>query len=425
MKGAKLMTGNNFSEEASSADTQPVLWRNARLATLAPDKEGLGIVEQGAVLIENGRIAFAGAESDLPASAIEQSEIIDLEGRWVTPGLVDCHTHIVHGGNRAREFEMRLKGATYEEIARAGGGIVSSVKATNALSVEELVGEALPRLDALIAEGVTTIEVKSGYGLNRTAEVKMLQSARLLGHVRPIRVATSYLGAHATPVEYKGRNNDYLDDIVLPGLDDMYGLGLADAVDGFCEGIAFSTAEIARVFDKAKALGLPVKLHAEQLSNLGGAKLAASYGALSADHLEYLDAEGVAAMAAAGTVAVLLPGAFYAINEKQKPPVQALRQAGVPIAIATDCNPGTSPLTSMLLTMNMSATLFGLTVEECIAGATRDGARALGLLGKTGTLEPGKSADLAIWNIESLAELVYRIGFNPLYARVFKGERNG
>ncbi|MBY5635250.1 imidazolonepropionase [Rhizobium leguminosarum] len=419
------MTGNIFSEEVSSAEARPVLWRNARLATLAPGKEGLGIVEKGALLTENGRIAFAGAESDLPASAIEHSDIVDLESRWVTPGLVDCHTHIVHGGNRAREFEMRLAGATYEEVARAGGGIVSSVKATNALSVEELVAQALPRLDTLLAEGVTTIEVKSGYGLNRTGEVKMLQSARLLGHIRPVRVATSYLGAHATPVEYKGRNGDYLDDVVLPGLDDMHGLGLADAVDGFCEGIAFSTTEIARVFDKAKALGLPVKLHAEQLSNLGGARLAASYGALSADHLEYLDEDGVAAMAAAGTVAVLLPGAFYAIHEKQKPPVEALRRAGVPIAIATDCNPGTSPLTSMLLTMNMSATLFGLTVEECIAGATREGARALGLLDKTGTLEPGKSADLAIWNIESLAELVYRIGFNPLHARVFKGERNG
>ncbi|MFS8146386.1 imidazolonepropionase [Rhizobium sp. R635] len=419
------MTGSNFSEETASADIRPVLWRNARLATLSPEKAGLGVVEKGAILVENGRITFAGRESDLPGSAIERSEIVDLEGRWVTPGLVDCHTHIVHGGNRAREFEMRLAGASYEEIARAGGGIVSSVKATNALSVEELVAEALPRLDTLLAEGVTTIEVKSGYGLNRTGEVKMLQSARLLGHIRPVRVATSYLGAHATPVEYKGRNGDYLDDVVLPGLDDMYHLGLADAVDGFCEGIAFSTAEITRVFDKAKALGLPVKLHAEQLSNLGGAKLAASYGALSADHLEYLDEDGVAAMAAAGTVAVLLPGAFYAIHEKQKPPVEALRQAGVPMAIATDCNPGTSPLTSMLLTMNMSATLFGLTVEECIAGATREGARALGLLGKTGTLEAGKSADLAVWNVESLAELVYRIGFNPLHARVFKGERNG
>jgi imidazolonepropionase len=284
---------------------------------------------------------------------------------------------------------------------------------------------SIRRLDTLLSEGVTTIEIKSGYGLTSDGELKMLEAARALGSIRPVRVKTSYLGAHATPAHHKGRNGDYISDVVLPTLDEAHKRDLADAVDGFCEGIAFSTDEIARVFDRAKALGLPVKLHAEQLSNLGGAKLAAGYGALSADHLEYLDDEGIAAMAAAGTVAVLLPGAFYAINEKQKPPVKALRAAGVPIAIATDCNPGTSPLTSLLLTMNMSATLFGLTVEECIAGATREGARALGLLDQTGTLEPGKSADLAVWNIESLAELVYRIGFNPLYARVFKGERNG
>jgi imidazolonepropionase len=417
------MTGNNFSEETPSADVRPVLWRNARLATLAPDKAGLGIVEKGALLTDNGHIAFAGAESDLPASAIERSEIVDLEGRWVTPGLVDCHTHIVHGGNRAREFEMRLEGASYEEIARAGGGIVSSVNATRALSVNDLIATALPRLDTLLAEGVTTIEVKSGYGLSIESELKMLQAARALEDARPVRVVTSYLAAHATPAEYKGRNGDYIAEVVLPGLEEAHAKGLVDAVDGFCEGIAFSPAEIARVFDLAKSLGIPVKLHAEQLSNLSGAKLAASYGALSADHLEYLDEDGVKAMAAAGTVAVLLPGAFYAIHEKQKPPVKALREAGVAIAIATDCNPGTSPLTSMLLTMNMAATLFGLTVEECIAGATREGARALGLLSRTGTLETGKSADFAIWDIESPAELVYRIGFNPLHARIFKGER--
>ncbi|MDP9807978.1 imidazolonepropionase [Rhizobium tibeticum] len=417
------MNGNKFSNEEAPGDVRPHLWRNARLATLDPQKHGLGIVDKGAIVTEGGRISFVGPEAELPVFAIERAEITDLEGRWVTPGLVDCHTHIVYGGNRAREFEMRLQGATYEEIARAGGGIVSSVKATNALSVEGLVEAALPRLDTLICEGVTTIEVKSGYGLNVDGELKMLRAARQLERVRPVRVVTSYLGAHATPVEYKGRNGDYITDVVIPGLEYAHAEGLVDAVDGFCEGIAFSTAEIARVFDKAEALGLPVKLHAEQLSNLGGAKLAASYDALSADHLEYLDAEGAAAMAAAGTVAVLLPGAFYAINEKQKPPVQALREAGTWIAIATDCNPGTSPLTSLLLTMNMSATLFGLTVEECIAGATREGARALGLLDETGTLENGKSADFAIWDVESLAELVYRIGFNPLHAHVFKGER--
>ncbi|MFS8114380.1 imidazolonepropionase [Rhizobium jaguaris] len=415
------MSGNNSSKDRVRSEGKTRLWRNARLATLKEDRPGLGIVEKGAILTKDGRIVFAGSESDAPE--IGDAEIVDLEGRWVTPGLVDCHTHIVHGGNRAREFEMRLEGASYEEIARAGGGIVSSVNATRALSVNDLIAAALPRLDTLLAEGVTTIEVKSGYGLSIESELKMLQAARALEDARPVRVVTSYLAAHATPAEYRGRNGDYITDVVLPGLEQARAKGLVDAVDGFCEGIAFSPAEIARVFDLAKSLGIPVKLHAEQLSNLGGAKLAASYGALSADHLEYLDEDGVKAMAAAGTVAVLLPGAFYAIHEKQKPPVKALRETGVPIAIATDCNPGTSPLTSMLLTMNMAATLFGLTVEECIAGATREGARALGLLSKTGTLEAGKSADFAIWDIESPAELVYRIGFNPLQARVFKGEK--
>ncbi|ATN32323.1 imidazolonepropionase [Rhizobium sp. ACO-34A] len=397
--------------------------RNARLATLQEGAAGLGVIEKGALVVEAGRIAFAGAENDLPSVASGPAEIVDLEGRWVTPGLVDCHTHIVYGGNRAREFEMRLEGATYEEIARAGGGIVSSVRATNALDVEGLVATVLPRLDTLIAEGVTTIEVKSGYGLNIEGELKMLRAARRLQEIRPVRVVTSWLAAHAAPVEYKGRNDDYITDVVLPGLETARAEGLVDAVDGFCEGIAFSVEEMRRVFDRASALGLPVKLHAEQLSNLGGAKMAASYGALSCDHLEYLDDDGARAMAKAGTVAVLLPGAFYAINEKQKPPVGLLRDAGVHIAVATDCNPGTSPLTSLLLTMNMSATLFGLTVEECIAGATREGARALGLLHETGTLEAGKSADFAIWDVESLAELVYRIGFNPLHAHVFKGRR--
>jgi imidazolonepropionase len=417
------MNGNDFSSDEASSEGRPHLWRNARLATLDPLKPGLGIVEKGAVVVENGKIAFVGPESDVPVLAIERAEITDLEGRWVTPGLVDCHTHIVYGGNRAREFEMRLEGATYEEVARAGGGIVSSVKATNALSVDGLVAASLPRLDTLLAEGLTTIEIKSGYGLNIEAELKMLRAARQLGRVRPVRVVTSYLGAHATPVEYKGRNGDYITDVVLPGLEQAHAEGLVDAVDGFCEGIAFSVDEMRRVFDRAQSLGLPVKLHAEQLSNLGGARLAASYLALSADHLEYLTEDDAAVLAAAGTVAVLLPGAFYAINEKQKPPVKALREAGAHIAIATDCNPGTSPLTSLLLTMNMSATLFGLTVEECIAGVTREGARALGLLEDTGTLEVGKSADFAVWNVESLAELVYRIGFNPLHTHVFKGER--
>jgi imidazolonepropionase len=412
------MNGN----ETSSAE-RTSLWRNARLATLREDLGPLGIIEKGAVAVSGDRIVYAGAEHALPAEFAGADRAIDCEGRWMTPALIDCHAHLVHGGNRAREFQMRLEGATYEEIARAGGGIVSTVKATNALSVDELVEAALPRLDTLLSEGVATVEVKSGYGLNIEAELNMLRAARKLAQARPVRIVTSYLAAHATPPEYKGRNADYIDDVVLPGLTQAQAEGLVDAVDGFCEGIAFSPADIARVFDGAKALGLPVKLHAEQLSDLGGAKLAASYGALSADHLEYLDADGAAAMARAGTVAVLLPGAFYTLRETQLPPVEELRAAGTRIAIATDCNPGTSPLTSLLLTMNMSATLFRLTVEECLAGVTREAARALGILGETGTIEAGKSADLALWNIEAPAELIYRIGFNPLSERIFKGER--
>jgi imidazolonepropionase len=412
------MCGNENLGSVSSSHSEPhagiTVWTNAHLATLAEGANGLGVMENGAIAAKDGRIVFVGAEVDLPADLKDAASIIDCEGRWMTPGLIDCHTHIVFGGDRAMEFEMRLEGATYEEVARAGGGIVSSVKATNALSVEGLVKAALPRVDTLLAEGVSTLEIKSGYGLSIEGELNMLRAARALEKARPVRVMTSYLAAHATPVEYRGRNGDYITDIVLPGMDKAHAEGLIDAVDGFCEGIAFSVEEMARVFDHAKAFGIPVKLHAEQLSNLGGAKMAASYGALSADHLEYLDAEGAAAMAEAGTVAVILPGAFYAINETQKPPIQALRDAGVKIAIATDCNPGTSPLTSLLLTMNMSATLFRLTVDECIAGATREAARALGLLRQTGTLEVGKSADLAIWNIQRPAELVYRIGFNPL-----------
>jgi len=420
------MCGNENLGSVSSSHSEPhagiTVWTNAHLATLAEGANGLGVMENGAIAAKDGRIVFVGAEVDLPADLKDAASIIDCEGRWMTPGLIDCHTHIVFGGDRAMEFEMRLEGATYEEVARAGGGIVSSVKATNALSVEGLVKAALPRVDTLLAEGVSTLEIKSGYGLSIEGELNMLRAARALEKARPVRVMTSYLAAHATPVEYRGRNGDYITDIVLPGMDKAHAEGLIDAVDGFCEGIAFSVEEMARVFDHAKAFGIPVKLHAEQLSNLGGAKMAASYGALSADHLEYLDAEGAAAMAEAGTVAVILPGAFYAINETQKPPIQALRDAGVKIAIATDCNPGTSPLTSLLLTMNMSATLFRLTVDECIAGATREAARALGLLRQSGTLEVGKSADLAIWNIQRPAELVYRIGFNPLYSRIFKGQ---
>ncbi|EJN02442.1 imidazolonepropionase [Phyllobacterium sp. YR531] len=396
------------------------LWRNMRLVTC--EENATAIIEQAAILVKDGRIVFAGAESELPQEA-RTIEAVDLEGKLVTPALVDCHTHLVYGGNRAREFEMRLEGATYEEVARAGGGIVSSVKATNALSEDDLLAQSLPRLDTLLSEGISTIEIKSGYGLNIEAELKMLRVARRLATLRPVRIHTSYLAAHAVPVEYRGRPDDYITDVVLPGLNAAHREGLVDAVDGFCEGIAFSPAQISRVFDKAKALGIPVKLHAEQLSNLGGAKLAASYGALSADHLEYLDEEGAKAMAAAGTVAVLLPGAFYTLREEQAPPVRVLRDAGVHIAVATDCNPGTSPLTSLLLTMNMACTLFRLTVDEVLSGTTREAARALGILNETGTIKAGKSADFAVWNATSPAELVYRIGFNPLHARIFRGQR--
>ncbi|MDG4884243.1 imidazolonepropionase [Mesorhizobium sp. WSM4884] len=398
------------------------LWRNSRLATMAEGAAGLGIVEKGAVAARDGLIVYAGAEADLPVALGQGAENIDCAGRWITPGLIDCHTHLVYAGNRANEFEMRLAGATYEEVARAGGGIVSSVKSLRAASEDELVAETLPRLDALIAEGVTTVEVKSGYGLDADNEKKSLRAARRLASERPVTVRTTCLAAHALPPEAKGDKDAFIDLVADTILPEVAAEKLADAVDGFCEGIAFSPEQIARVFDKAKALGLPVKLHADQLSNLHGAALAARYGALSADHLEYTDEEGAAAMAKAGTVATILPGAYYFIRETKKPPVELFRRHGVKMAVATDSNPGTSPLTSLLLTMNMAATLFGMTVDECLAGVTREAARALGLLGKTGTLEPGKSADLAIWDIERPAELVYRMGFNPLHARIWRGQ---
>jgi imidazolonepropionase len=398
------------------------VWRNARLVTLAPDKPGLGIVERGAVAIEDRRIAYAGPDADLPARWRGVAEEVDCEGRWITPGLIDCHTHLVHAGDRAHEFEMRLRGATYEEVARAGGGIVSSVKALRAASEDTLVRQTLPRLDALIAEGVTTVEVKSGYGLDLANERKSLRAARRLARERAVGIRTTFLGAHALPPEAIGDREGYIERLVSEMLPAIAAEGLADAVDGFCEAIAFSPEEIARVFGAAKALGLPVKLHADQLSNLHGAALAAQYGALSADHLEHSDEAGVAAMAKAGTVAVLLPGAFYFIRETQRPPIDLFRRHGVAMAVASDCNPGTSPLTSLLLTMNMAATLFRMDVEECIAGVTRDAARALGDLAETGTLEVGKWADLAIWDIERPAELVYRMGFNPLRARIWRGQ---
>jgi len=395
------------------------IWHDARLVTLAPGRAGLGIVEGGAVAAKDGRIAFAGPAAELPAGS-DAPRRLGLDGRWITPGLIDCHTHLVYAGDRAHEFELRLAGASYEDIARAGGGIVSTVKATRAASEADLVRASLPRLDRLIAEGVTTVEIKSGYGLDLATETRMLAAARRLGSERDVDVVTSFLGAHALPPEARGDKDRYIDEVcaMIPAIAQEK---LADAVDAFCEGIAFSPAQTARVFAAAQAAGLPVKLHADQLSNLGGAKLAAEHGALSADHLEYTDEAGVAAMARAGTTAVLLPGAFYVLREKQMPPVEALRRQRVPIAIATDSNPGTSPITSLLMIMNMSATLFRLTVDEVIAGVTREAARALGRLPDVGTLEPGKWCDLAIWEIERPAELAYRIGFNPLHARVRRG----
>lgn len=388
-------------------------------ATLATMDAGYGLVRDGAVAIVDGQIAWAGEAGRLPDRYRGLPET-DLEGRLVTPGLIDCHTHIVHGGNRAREFEMRLEGATYEEIARAGGGIVSTVAATRAASEADLLADALPRVDALIAEGVTVIEVKSGYGLDVETELKMLRAARAIETARPVRVRTSFLGAHAVPPEYKGRPDAYVDEVCLPALDAAADAGLADAVDGFCEGIAFTPAQIGRVFDKARERGLPVKLHAEQLSNLGGARLAASHGALSVDHLEYADEGDAAVMAAAGSVAVILPGAFYTLRETQLPPIRAFREHGVPMAVATDCNPGSSPLASLLLAMNMACTLFRMTPVEALAGVTRNAARALGLA-DCGTIAPGMRADLAVWNVADPAELSYRIGFNPLHMRIFGG----
>lgn len=377
--------------------------------------DGLGIVEDGAIACVDGRIAYAGPRAEGPGIA---AEIIDCKGCWITPGLIDCHTHIIHAGNRAGEWAARLEGVDYEEIARAGGGILSTMRATRAANENTLVETALPRLDALLAEGLTTIEIKSGYGLTVDDELKMLRAARELGRTRAVRITTTLLGAHTVPPEYAGRADDYVDlvcDVMIPAA-----IGLADAVDAFCEGIGFSLQQTDRVLKAARAAGFLVKLHAEQLSALHGAALAAGHGALSADHLEHADEQDVRAMASSGTVAVLLPGAFYFLKGKRRPPVDLLRRHGVSIAIATDCNPGTSPTASLLLMLNMAATLFGLTVTEALRGVTVNAARALGIP-QIGTLEAGKACDLALWNVDDLTELVYRIGFNPIYARVKDG----
>ncbi|MCC6917808.1 MAG: imidazolonepropionase [Alphaproteobacteria bacterium] len=393
------------------------IWSHARLATMHPDAPA--VVPDGLVAAREGRIVYAGPAADAPA--LDAAETIDCAGRLVTPGLIDCHTHLVHGGDRAAEFEQRIAGASYEEIARAGGGIVSTVAKTRAASEDELVAQSLKRLDALLAEGVTTVEIKSGYGLSLAHEIKTLRAIGRLARERDVRVVPTFLGAHALPPEAEGDKDAYVARVCAEMIPAVAAEHLAVSVDAFCEGIAFSPAQVERVFRAAAAHGLRVKLHAEQLSNLGGAALAARFAALSADHLEHVDAAGIAALAAAGTVAVLLPGAYYFTRETQPPPVAALRAAGVRIAIATDCNPGTSPLTSILLAMNMAATFFRLTVPECLAAVTREAAHALGLQEEIGTLEAGKACDLAIWDAASPAELVYRIGFNPLHGRVRNG----
>ena len=395
-----------------------MLLRNATVATMM-DGPAYGLIKDAAIAVKGGVVRWVGPEADLPEEFDGAGE--DLQGRLVTPALIDCHTHIVHGGNRAGEFEMRLNGASYEEVARAGGGIVSTVRATRATTEADLLAGALRFVDALIAEGVSVIEVKSGYGLDVDTELKMLRVARMIEGVRRVRVKTSFLGAHAVPEEYKARPSDYIAEVCLPALERAANERLVDAVDGFCEGIAFSTDEMRPVFEKARALGLPVKLHAEQLSNIGGTKLAADYGALSADHVEYADETDALALAKSGSVAVLLPGAFYTLHETQMPPVEAFRSHGVPMALATDCNPGSSPIASLLLVMNMGCTLFRLTPEEALTGVTRYAAQALGL-NDTGVIAPGKRADLAIWDVGQPAELAYRIGYNPLHRRIFGGE---
>jgi imidazolonepropionase len=391
-----------------------MLLTHLKAATL---QDGYGLIEDAAILLEGGRIAWVGPAEEAPAAQDQR----DCGGRLVTPGLIDCHTHVVYGGSRAHEFEQRLTGVSYAEIAKAGGGIASTVRATRNQTEAELTAAALRRLDALLAEGVTTIEVKSGYGLDRETELKMLRAARALSAARPVDVVTSYLGAHALPPEFKDDRAAYLDLVCGEVMPAVAKARLADAVDAFCEGIAFSVAETRRVFEAAKALGLPVKLHAEQLSNLGGSALAAEFGALSVDHIEYLDHAGVDAIAASGTVAVLLPGAYYYLRETQAPPVAALRKAGVPIAVATDLNPGTSPVHSLLTAMNMACVLFGLTPKEALRGVTVNAAKALGLDDR-GMIAPGLKADLVLWGVARPGDLAYPLGFNPLSAVIHQGE---
>jgi len=395
-------------------------WTNARVATMAADAATpYGLVEDAALVVEDGRIVWVGPRHEMPSTLRGAAQEHDAKGALITPGLIDCHTHLVWGGDRAGEFEARLQGASYEEIARAGGGIVSTVRATREASEEALLAASQRRLDALLAEGLTTIEIKSGYGLSEDAEAKCLRVARRLGSDNALTVRTTFLGAHAVPPEFQGRADDYIDEVcrMLPKL---HAQGLVDAVDAFCESIGFSLRQTRRVFDAARMLDLPLKLHAEQLSDSAGAELAASYGALSCDHLEWLSESGVRAMARAGTVAVLLPGAFYFLRDTKLPPIAQLRAQGVPMAVATDCNPGTSPCTSLLLMLNMACTLFRLTPEEALAGVTRHAARALGLADR-GVLAPGLRADFVLWDVQRPAELAYAMGANPCRATCVQG----
>jgi len=406
-----------FAPDLSDARSADGVWHQCHLL---PDADPARAVRDAALVVEQGRIAWLGTAAELPAT-FHGLPRHDAQGAWITPGLVDCHTHLVYGGQRADEFAMRLAGASYEEIARAGGGIVSSVRATRAADEDTLFAQAAARLAPLLAEGVTAIEIKSGYGLELEAERRQLRVARRLAQVFGVSVHTTFLGAHALPPEYAGRADDYIAlvcDTMLPAL---AGEGLVDAVDAFCESVGFSLAQTGRVFEAASRHGLPVKLHAEQLSNLGGAALAARYRALSADHLEHLDEAGVAAMAAAGTVAVLLPGAYYFLRDTHLPPIALLRQYGVPMAIATDHNPGTSPVTSLLLMMNMACTLFRLTVPEALAGVTTHAAQALGAADRHGRLAVGRAADFVLWRVDSPAELAYWFGRNPAAAVVRQG----
>ena len=393
-----------------------ILLSNATLATMV---SGYGLIPNGAVVIDGAQITWAGQQSDLPAryAALPAH---DCQSRLITPGLIDCHTHIVFGGDRAAEFESRLNGASYEDIARAGGGILSTVTATRAASEDDLLQSALPRVDAMIAAGTTTIEVKSGYGLTIADERKMLRAARRIASQRPVTITTTHLAAHAIPPEYKGRADAYMDEVAIPSLHAAHADGLIDAVDAFCEHIAFSPAQIDRLFTVARSLGLPVKLHAEQLSDLKGAVLAAKHNALSVDHLEFLGPDGIAAMAEANTVATILPGAYYTLRETQMPPIAALRKAGIQLTVATDCNPGSSPMTSLPLAMNMACTLFRMTPLEALQGTTTNAARALGLSDR-GTIAAGQRADLCLWDATHPAELSYRIGATPLVSRIFGG----